>query len=99
MKKKQPKTENVGAPQKKPRARKARRGWSFRGRQSATSIYFLLWAIFTALSLFIVLFSVFTQQYMLSQAYREQATRELAEKGRNIERDILEGEPEWAVGN
>jgi signal transduction histidine kinase len=99
MKKKQPKTENVGAPSKKPRERKARRAWGFHGRQSATSIYFLLWAIFTALSLFIVLFSVFTQQYMLSQAYREQATRELAEKGRNIERDILEGAPEWAGGN
>jgi hypothetical protein len=86
---------------KKPTAkeRKVNRRIKLRRKQIATSMYFLLWAIFTALSLFIVLFSVFTQQYMLSQAYREQATRELAEKGRNIERDILEGAPEWAGGN
>ena len=99
MKKKQPKRENAEAASKPSPIDKLRRGGGFRGRQSATSIYFLLWAIFTALSLFIVLFSVFTQQYMLSQSYREQATRELAEKGRNIERDILEGAPEWAGGN
>ena len=71
---------------KQPSVRKWRSFERFRRTQNTTSIYFLLWAIFTALSLFIVLLSVFTQQYMLSQAYREQATRELAEKGRNIER-------------
>ena len=39
------------------RARKMRRAERFYRAQRSTSIYFLLWTVFTVLSLFIVLFS------------------------------------------
>ncbi len=74
-----------------------RRG--FQVRQNATSIYFLLWAIFAALSFVIVLLSVFTQQMVLAQSYKEQAARDIAEKGQKIEATIVAGPPTWAGGN
>ncbi len=83
---------------KQPKQRKAPRR-RFQVRQNATSIYFLLWAIFVALSFVIVLFSVFMQQFILSQSYKEQAAREIAEKGRKIESAILAGPPSWTGGN
>lgn len=73
--------------------------FAFRTRQNASSIYFLLWAIFGVLSLVIVLFSGFSQQMVLSQSYKEQAAREILEKGQKIERDLGYGTPDWAGGN
>ena len=97
--KKQPKTPEEEASLKTPRTQSGKRFRSFRGKQNATSIYFLLWAIFTALSLVIVLLSVFTQQFVLAQSYREQASREIFEKGWAIERVILQEPPDWTGGN
>ena len=95
---KQPKNneENSSTPSQ---TRKAKRRSGFRRIQNATSIYFLLWAIFAALSLLIVLFSVFTQQIVLSQSYREQASREVSDKGQRVERLILQNPPDWVGGN
>ena len=90
MKEKQPKNKK----EKNARTRRA-----FYGRQRSTSMYFLLWAIFAALSLCIVLISVFTQQFVLTQTYREQAYREVAEKGRSIKQSVYEREPDWTGGN
>ncbi len=89
---KQPKKEKEN-----PKASRYRAG--FHGRQSATSIYFLLWAIFGALSLVIVLVSVFAQQFVLGQSYREQTAREMAEKGKRIEASISRRPPDWTGGN
>ncbi|MBR4942713.1 MAG: ATP-binding protein [Clostridia bacterium] len=80
-------------------ARKERRRENFRRKQGATSIYFLLWAIFTALSLMIVLSSALTQRFVFVHSYKEQASRELAETGRSIERVLHEDLPDWAGGN
>ena len=71
----------------------------FLWRGSATSIYFLLWEIFVALSLVIVLLCTFTQQYVTFKSYNEQASREIAEKGRNIENRLEMGLPDWVGGN
>lgn len=95
MQKKQPKNQRS----EHSSVRKIKRQENFRRKQSATSMYFLLWAIFTALSLVIVLFSVFTHQFLLAQSYREQASREIADKGRAIERSILQDPPDWTGGN
>lgn len=85
-------------PIKQPNPRKLRRWEKFRKTQHTTSIYFLLWAIFTALSLMIVLMAAVSQRVVLSQTYRDQASREVAEKGQIIKHDILR-EPDWTGGN
>ena len=95
---KQAKTSNGERPTKTPNEHKMFRQARYRRKQSATSIYFLLWAIFTALSLIIVLLSAFTQRFVLIQSYKEQASREIAEKGRLIETQVS-NVPEWAGGN
>lgn len=73
--------------------------FTFRTRQNASSIYFLLWALFGVLSLVIVLFSGFSQRIVLSQSYKEQAARGIFEKGQKIEADLGYGLPDWAGGN
>ena len=81
------------------RAREMRRAERFYRAQRSTSIYFLLWAVFTVLSLFIVLSVSLSQQFVLTQTYKGQASREVTEKGEKIEREILSGAPEWTGGN
>lgn len=79
--------------------RKMRRFERLRRVQSSTSIYFLLWAIFTVLSLFIVLSVAISQRVVLTQTYKGQASREVTEKGQQIERDLSAEIPEWAGGS
>ena len=81
------------------RARKYRRFQRFRKAQRSSSIYLLLWAIFTVLSLFIVLAVALTQRIVLTQTYKGQASREVTEKGQQIEQEILLGAPDWTGGN
>ena len=78
---------------KKPTAkeRKVNRRIKLRRKQIATSMYFLLWAIFTALSLFIVVLSAIMQRVIFTQTFKEQAEREISEEGKQIETLILEG--------
>ena len=90
---------NLAGRTERKRARKMRRTERFRRAQSSTSVYFLLWAIFTALSLMIVLSVAVSQRFVLTQTYKGQASREVTEKGKQIERDILSGAPDWAGGN
>ncbi len=61
------------------------RNLKYRRRQGATSIYFLLWAVFATLSLMIVLGCTFTQQFVISQTYKEEASREVSEKGEKLQ--------------
>ncbi len=70
----------------------------FRRKPVATSMYFLLWAIFTAISLFIVLISALTQGIVFTQSYKEKAASQVSDQGKQIERSIL-SVPEWAGGN
>lgn len=65
---------------------------AYRKRQRATSIYFLLWAVFSAFALIIVLFFGFSQRYMMTQTYKNEASTELAHSGRKIQREILKGD-------
>ena len=58
-------------------------------RRRQTSIYFLLWAVFSALALVIVLLFGITQQVMLTRMYRREAHKELQEKGTAIEQTIM----------
>ena len=83
---------------KQPSPRKLRRWEKFRKTQRTTSIYFLLWAILSAVSLVVVLMAAVTQRVVLTQTYKGQASREVAEKGQIIKQNILH-EPDWAGGN
>ena len=59
-------------------------------RRSNPSIYFLLWATFSAFSLFIVLLFGFTQSAMMRNSYKSQIASDLAENGKAIRRSLLE---------
>lgn len=64
----------------------------YRRRQRVSSIYFLLWAVFSVLSLSIVLFFGFSQRYVLKQTYRNEAEMELSDSGKKIQDEILHGD-------
>ena len=68
-------------------------------KQQSTSIYFLLWATFTAFSLIIVLLLAISQGVLLSQTYRSEAAREMRTKGQSIQRLILAELPPEYEGN
>lgn len=58
---------------------------NYRKRQRNTSIYFLLWAAFSAFALIIVLTLGFSQRVVMTQTYKTQTVRDLAQKGREIQ--------------
>ncbi|MBQ3506115.1 MAG: hypothetical protein IJA89_05035 [Clostridia bacterium] len=66
-------------------------------RRRQTSIYLLLWAVFSVLSLFIVLLFVISQQVLLNRTYKTEAAQELNEKSTRIEHTIL-NPPPYFVG-
>ena len=62
-------------------------------RRRQTSIYLLLWAVFSVLSLFIVFVFTISQQLLLNRTYKTEAAQELSEKSTHIERTIKEPPP------
>ena len=92
--------ENKVKPIKKRHVRRFKRRQVFRKKLRSTSIYFLLWTVFTALSLLVVLFSSLMQQFIFVRTYKQEAAREVSEKGKQIERALQVGElPAWTGGN
>ncbi len=71
-----------------PRSVRARRG------QQSASIYFLLWTIFSVFALVVVLLFGFSQQALLKRTYKDEAAREIADKGVKIRQAVLVGPPE-----
>ena len=65
-------------------AHKKRVEETFQRTKRTTSLYFLLWAIFTVFTLLILIVGTFSQQFVLSNALKEQASREMAENGPTI---------------
>ncbi|MBQ2769537.1 MAG: HAMP domain-containing protein [Clostridia bacterium] len=82
----------MGKERKQKRARQRR-------PQKKASIFFLLWTIFSAFALVMILLFWASQQWYVHQAYKEEASHEIAEKGKNIEQDILRGTPSHFEGN
>lgn len=68
-----------------------RRRMTFRRRQQSASIYFLLWTVFSVLSLFAIFLFGFTQQYLFKRSYKEEAYRDISTKGRKIQELVLQG--------
>ncbi|MBR2441479.1 MAG: ATP-binding protein [Clostridia bacterium] len=84
----------------KPIKRRHVRRFKRRKKMKSTSIYFLLWTVFTALSLFIVLFSSVMQRIIFVRSYKEEAARKVSEKGKLIEQILRSNQlPSWAGGN
>lgn len=73
--------------------RKEYRCGFYQKRHKNTSIYFLIWSIFSLMSLLIVLSFGLTQMIIMRQGYKREALRDVAQKGQKIERDIMEGIP------
>ena len=71
----------------------------YRRKQRTTSIYFLVWALFSALSLLIVFLLGFSQQFLFRKSYKEEAAKDVNERGQKIQTAILQGAPDWAGGN
>ena len=85
---KRPKTKKNAAETGK----SARRSFRLRKR-SSTSIYFLLWTIFSTFALAVVLFFGISQQALLKRTYKEEAAREVSSKGAEIHQAISHGLP------
>ena len=83
----------------KARNRKIRRRSARKAKQQSTSIYFLLWATFTAFSLVIVLLLSISQAILLAQSYRREAALEMSQKGREIQHLVLSEPPKPYEGN
>ncbi len=67
--------------------RKAKR-YAYRRRQQSTSIFFLLWTAFSVLSLVVLLLFSLTQQTIFVNSYKEEARREIKQKGAQIEKAV-----------
>lgn len=75
----------------KPVRKQGRR--NYRAKQNSTSIYFLVWSVFTALSLFIVLLFGVSYQIITAQTYKREASDEVREKGGIIRMAVLQPPP------
>ncbi|MBO5411610.1 MAG: HAMP domain-containing protein [Clostridia bacterium] len=71
----------------------------YQKRQRSTSVYFLIWAIFATLSLFVVITLGISQQMLLERSYKDQARKDVSEAGKKIETAIHAGPPEWINDN
>ncbi len=71
--------------------KRARR--DFRRKQRSTSIFFLLCSLFAGFSLIIVLMFGLTQQWMVKQSYKQEASYDVADKGEKISVALKQGPP------
>ncbi len=74
--------------------RQPRRRVSFRRKQQNTSIFFLLWTVFSLLALFVMLLFSISQQALFAHAYKDTAFREISDKGAQVQRALEQGPPE-----
>lgn len=89
----------TGKPKKKSGEKTQQRRRKYRGAQRRTSVFFLLWTVFSAFTLFLVVLFGFTQQIAMSKAYKNEASSQVSKKGIAIERMVKQGVPEWLDGN
>ncbi len=70
------------------------KGRAFRRRQQNTSIFFLLWTVFSVFSLIVVIVVSLIQQSLYAQSYKHETAKEINDKGAQIERALTVGPPE-----
>ncbi len=93
--------ENTSKKEKKKEKtpQKLRRRFSMRGKQQRTSIFFLLWTAFAALSVFVILFMGFMQRSQLVHSYKDEVSREVSERGAKVHEFVLVGPTSSFVNN
>ena len=64
--------------------RKTRKERNYRKRQKSTSIYFLLWAVFSVLCFVIVVMFGVAQQVAMGRTYKAETAREIYDDGQKI---------------
>ncbi len=65
-----------------------RKAESYAKKQRSASIYFLLWAAFSAFALLIVLLFGLTQNLLMKQSYKDQIAGSLAANGKAIQKEL-----------
>lgn len=80
-------------------ARRVKRRRNYRAKQNSTSINVLLWSVFTALSLFIVLVFGISSQLIASQTYKNETEIEVRSKGKAIQTALSQPLPPEFQGN
>lgn len=73
---------------------RAQNGRFFRGKRRTTSMFFLLWTIFTALSVLIIILTGISQGLLMQQSYEDEAAKEVGRTGKALHSEILKGPPE-----
>ena len=79
----------------------AKKGWltKWKSKQRKTSMFFVLWATFAALSFILLLAFSLTHRFVLQDTYRQQAIATLNEKGGRIQVALRETPSEQFGGN
>jgi len=72
---------------------KHRRERDYRKRQKSTSVYFLLWTVFSALCFVIVCLFAVMQRIVMEHTYKSEAANEVFLAGQSIERAVEESLP------
>ena len=67
--------------------------YKYRRKQRNTSIYFLLWAVFSGVALFVVLLCGITQHLLTMQLYKTEARQDVLEKGQVVKEQVLKKPP------
>lgn len=83
--------------QVKPSANKRK---AYRQKRKSTSIYFLLWAVFSAFTFLILLIFSFTQNFLLAQTYKGEVAKDVNQKGERIIADLyaeLPTQQNWSI--
>lgn len=79
--------------------RRQRRRQNYRIRQSTTSMFFLLWAVFFALSFVVIIIYGVAQRVAVERAYKMQTVEALHEEGGEIKAAVENGLPEAFGGS
>ncbi len=69
-------------------------GRFLRGKRKHTSMYFLLWTIFSLLSLTVIILFGVTQHIMITQVYEEELAKGITRKGQAVHSELLQGVPD-----
>ncbi len=76
------------------KAKREKKKITFRRRPQSASIFFLLWTVFSVLTMLVVLLFGVLQRNLFVRSYKGEATRELTEKGAEIHRMVELGPPD-----
>ena len=93
MKKENGQTKRVDSERKNKTPTPYKKGAKYRQKRKSTSIYFLLWAVFSAFAFVILLALGFTQNFLFAQTYKREIAKDVNQKGDRIVADLYAALP------